>query len=368
MTTQQRMRRFWIAAHLYLGLSVGLIFALTGLTGSALVFYLEIDRMLNPALQVTPMASQRKSYEDVLEALQKAFPERRGSWRLEVPRANDQAIIARYYKPKERAHLGFAPLMVAVNPYTAEVINQRFWGDYAMTWIYDLHYTLLMDQTGRVIMGVLGLFCLISIATGVYLWWPKHAKFRAALSLRWRSGVLRKLYDIHTLTGMYTLALLLILILSGLLLEVPQWFTPAINNISPLAQKHVFESVNEDGFPAIAVDEAVEIAQAQFPDAQLRWIETPQDDFGVFVIRFKQLAEVGNRFPKSYVWLDQYTGEVLAVQDALKSHAGDTFMDWQHPLHSGEAFGLFGRLLVFFSGFIPITLLITGYLRWKRKL
>ena len=38
--------------HLWLGLSLGLLFEVLGLTGSALVFYTGIDAALHPAVQV----------------------------------------------------------------------------------------------------------------------------------------------------------------------------------------------------------------------------------------------------------------------------------------------------------------------------
>jgi uncharacterized iron-regulated membrane protein len=42
-------------------------------------------------------------------------------------------------------------------------------------------------------------------------------------------------------------------------------------------------------------------------------------------------------------------------------------LNWLHPLHNGEAFGLTGRILVFLSGLLPLVLFITGFLRWRHK-
>ena len=44
------MRSWWITIHLWLGLSVGILFALLGLTGSVLVFDHDLDAALNPAM------------------------------------------------------------------------------------------------------------------------------------------------------------------------------------------------------------------------------------------------------------------------------------------------------------------------------
>lgn len=144
-STRWRWYKVWLNIHLYTGLSVGLVFVLAGLTGSLLVFYVELDEILNPELQITEQQTQRQPqpYETLYQALRSAHPERAGAWRLELPRHKQAMMMARYYKAKEKEHLHFAPLIAWVNPYTAEIVSSRFWGEYAMTWFYDLHYELL---------------------------------------------------------------------------------------------------------------------------------------------------------------------------------------------------------------------------------
>ncbi|MGH7201474.1 MAG: PepSY domain-containing protein, partial [Planctomycetaceae bacterium] len=39
----------------------------------------------------------------------------------------------------------------------------------------------------------------------------------------------------------------------------------------------------------------------------------------------------------------------------------------QFPLHNGEAFGLAGRWIVFFSGLTPAVLYVTGVTIWWRR-
>ena len=86
------------------------------------------------------------------------------------------------------------------------------------------------------------------------------------------------------------------------------------------------------------------------------------------MLRMKQAGEPSDRFPKTYVWIDQYSGKVIGVRDALKVPYGDVFFDWLHPLHNGEALGLFGRWIVFGIGLIPVFLWITGLVRWRHKI
>src|SRR5690554_372525 len=94
-------RRIWLSIHLYLGLSIGALLVLLGLTGSILVFYLEIDQLLHPQLQPTTVPYELPSQQAILDALQQAHPSRQDPWRIEQPLHADWPIMARYYTPVE---------------------------------------------------------------------------------------------------------------------------------------------------------------------------------------------------------------------------------------------------------------------------
>ncbi|HAP42064.1 MAG TPA: PepSY domain-containing protein, partial [Nitrospira sp.] len=54
-------RTWWVQAHLYLGLIVGALLVVFGLTGSILVFFQEIDEWLNPALLTVDVPADGQS-------------------------------------------------------------------------------------------------------------------------------------------------------------------------------------------------------------------------------------------------------------------------------------------------------------------
>ena len=362
-------RKVWLGFHLYLGLSLGLVFVLAGLTGSLLVFYVELDEVINPQLQISVTQGQHQTqpYEAIFQAIQQAHPERNASWRLEIPRNNQAMLMARYYKPVEKVDRSFAPLIVWINPYTTEIVSARFWGDFVMTWLFDLHYALLLDTTGKTLMGIIGLLLLIPIITGIYLWWPTPGKLRQALSIKRGSSKPRFVFDLHKTNGVYSFVILFILIVSGVILELPAVFKPAINYLSPLYQAEANESPYRDGYSRITVDQAVSIALEVYPKAILRWIETPDGQEGTYRVMLYQQGEASFRFPKTMVWINQYDGAVLSTRNPRQENLGDTFMNWLHPLHNGEIAGMTGRLLVFTSGFIPVILYVTGVIRWLQK-
>lgn len=365
---KQTARQFWLAVHLYLGLSLGLVIAVVGLTGSLLVFYLDLDEWLNPQLVIAQPGAQRQSYEVLYQALRQAEPDRQRGWRLEIPADPHRAVTARYYKPEETAHHGFAPLMVSLDPYTGKVLANRFWGEFAMTWLYDLHYKLLLDDPGKILMAIVGGFLLISLISGLYLWWPPLSKLKTALTIKANASKERLNYDLHKLAGFYTLIVMLVLALTGVALEIPQYVNPLFGYFSPLqAMPKPQSTPAAAGQQRISVDQAVAAGQSIFPNARLCWIETPHDAGGSFRINLRQDGEPSQRFPKTNVWVDQYSGRVLAVRNPTNLGGSDTLINWLHPLHTGEAFGLTGQLLVLISGLACPLLFVTGVIRWLQK-
>jgi uncharacterized iron-regulated membrane protein len=363
-----RARRLWLDVHLYVGLVLGGLFALLGLTGSVLVFYLGVDEALNPAMQVSRAVLDVPSPDAVLARVQALYPQHDGPWRIEMPLAADDALRVRYYNPPETAGRGFAPLMLSLDPDSLQVTSGRLWGDYAVTWLYDLHYTLLLGAAGKTAVGIAGLALLVSLFSGLYLWWPSRARLGAALKPVLRRGAVRKTYDLHVLSGVYGLVVPAVLALTGSVLALPDEARSVVQAISPLRPSfRAPAGLLEEGATPIPLAEAVRIAQARFPGAELRWIETPGSAGKPIALRFHQAAEPGRRFPRSQVWVHPSSGAILAVRDPLENSGGDTFMDWMHPLHNGEAFGLGGRLLACVGGLLPVLACVTGWLRWQHK-
>jgi uncharacterized iron-regulated membrane protein len=364
---KRQLRALTHAVHQWAGLTLGLVFAVLGLSGSLLVFYPEIDLWLNPVQQVRAGPAPDFSLQQAIDALHRQHPTLDGPWRLEMPIAEGRPINARYARPAAITGRSFAPLMLTLDPETLHPTSSRIWGDYAMTWLYNLHYTLLFDKPGRYTVGVVGLFALLSLLSGLYLWWPSARRWRAALQPQIRPGIVRATYDWHVLSGSYGLLLLLVLAFTGVMLALPEYARPLLNELSPLRQMPHTHSLPQAGQAMIDADHAVAAARAELPGSVLRWLETPAGETGSYRVNLWQPGDPGYRFPRSNVWIDAYSGRVLAVRDSRRQSAGDTFLAWQHPLHNGEAFGLPGRILACLGGLLPALLWVSGLMRWRQK-
>ena len=383
--TAQRLRVAVRRVHLWLGLSVGALFALVGLTGSVLVFYPELDDRLHPALaRVQP--GRPVSWQAVYDALRRDHPARTGAWRIEVT-PHGGPIPVRYYRPIETKGRDFAPLMLWLDPHSLRAVRIGFWGGYPTTWIYDLHYRLLLDKPGGTVLGLIGIVMLAMLVSGLWAWWPRGEGWRRALA--WKRGAARsrRLYDWHKWAGIGGAPVLIVVTATGVMLDLPDQVRPAVATVSPLfATPHptvrpeygrgrqpqlCFDRLSTNGRVCgrgkdgrLSLDTLVARAETLLPGSRLAWIETPADAAAALRVNLMVPGEPSRRFPRSNVWIDPYTGRVLAVRDERRDSGGDTVLAWLHPLHGGEALGLAGRWLVFVSGLLPAVLFGTGVWRW----
>lgn len=351
--------------HLWLGLALGGLFALAGLTGSILSFYPELDRALVPTLAAVPGDARPASWQAVYDRLRTEYPERDGAWRIEVTPGGGPIPI-RYYRPVETRGEAFAPLMLWLDPRDLHTVRSGFWGSYPTSWIYALHWQLLAGRTGEVVMAVAGAAMLALLLSGLVAWWPAAGQWRRALHFKPRAGMVRRLYDLHKLGGVALGGVLLVVTATGVLLELPDQVRPIVHRASPLFAMPAL--VTWPGSRAmLPLDTLVARAGARFPGAAPAWIETPASPTGTVRVNLMQAGEPSRRFPRTNVWLDPWSGRILAVRDGRRESGGDVFLNWLHPLHGGEAFGIAGRVLVLLSGLAALWLCVTGWWRWARR-
>lgn len=359
-------RRLLVRLHLWLGLSLGALMVLAGLTGAALVYYVEIDGLLHPEQAATGMATPQ-SWDRAIATVHRAFPAATGPWRIEVT-DRPGAIPMRHYGGAGMSAQTFAPLMVWLSPDGARVLRRDTWGDHAMTWIYDLHYRLQLGRAGGVAFGWLGLALLALLLTGLAAWWPRGS-WAKALRIKRHAAPTRSLRDVHKLTGLAALPLLLMLTATGVMLELPDETSKALTPLlgPPDAMPAPLATTGQG--PRIPPSRAVAAARAAMPQATPAWIEVPgtASANAPYRLRLRQRADPGARFPHSWAIVDPHSGRVLATQDARHAAPQSRLVAWLHPLHDGSAGGTPLRAALILAGLFPLVLFITGVARWRRN-
>ena len=345
--------------HRWVGLTIGLILAVIGLTGSYLAFYPEIETAAIAPLR-SSAGAQPESYEGVYQAFTRIGSPEKGRWNIELP-PDGGVITARF------GERGNSIRMVSLDPVTLDTVRDVYWGQSVSTWIYDLHYQLLMGRPGATVLGLMGLAILAMLGAGLVLWWRSGRTARSRLKFDNKGNGERKLYDFHRLLGLGTAVLLIVSVATATAMSLPKQFRPLLTTFSPMVPLPNPQSGEAAARERIPVDRAIALVRAARPDADVRWVQVPNGGTTPYLVRIWQTGEPSFRFPKSRVWLDQYDGRILAIHNGPQGTATDRILDWLYPLHAGHAFGLPGRIVVALLGLAPALLFVTGLIRWRRK-
>lgn len=356
-----KARRWLSAVHRYLGLSVGLLFMLLGLSGSIITYQEELDAWLDPALLTTANCGERVRLDVAEAAVRSAMPTGAHLQRARLAH-RPGGVTSWFYLDRQGL-----PWEMTQDPCTARVLGVRQADAHLLAWIYRLHGSLLMGDAGYVLLGVTACGLLVLLGCGIWLWWPRHGRWRSALTVKWSSSPARWQFDLHRAAGAYSSLLLLVPVFTGVYMALPPVMTSVVSLWSTVTS---YDPPASDVAGPVAVNlrQAVDRALETLPDANPKVLVMPADGGGVYEIN---LFKTGDRQWRKHgewtVFIGATTGRVLRV-DAPSGHtAGDRFIRWQFPLHSGEAFGDIHRLVVALAGLVPSLLGVTGVLMWLRK-
>jgi len=359
----QRWRGVVRKAHLWLGLGLGGLFAVLGLSGSVLVFYEAVDAALHPEIRVLSTLPapgwDSPVWDQALATVRARWPERRGAWRFEA--TGRPGPLAARYQPPGVGHHG-RRIMVWLSPDGRQVLREDEWGRYAMTWLYELHMNLLLGEPGRAVVGWAGVATAALLASGLWAWWPR-GRWRRALHFKREAERTRRLRDLHKLAGLAGLPLLAMLVVTGVMLALPDESNAVLaRTLGPLTKPGPVRAASS-GEP-VGIATALAVAHRVMPAGRLAWVEAPGPGFGAYMVRVQQPGDPSWRFPHSSVWVDPASGAVLAVQDRQRFGASNVVNNWLHPLHDASAGGLWLRVPVALAGLVPALLLATGVWRW----
>ncbi|MGI2908683.1 PepSY-associated TM helix domain-containing protein [Tolypothrix sp. VBCCA 56010] len=354
--SQKTIRNVAFTLHRYLGLVVGLILIIVGLTGSLLVFQEEIDHFLVHLQfgQVIPQG-QRLSIESIVGVVQKAYDNsglQLGGMRL--PLEANEPIIASLKTPADQW------INVFINPYTGVIMGEREWDQTIIGITFKLHYQLLAGQPGQVIVGIAALFLLILCITGIILW-PGWRRLIAGFKIKWKAHIKRTNFDIHKLVGIIAAVFLAMIAFTGFCWNFYEQTEPVIYAATLTPKPPEPKSQPVPG-KSIILGEVLKVADNTLPGAVTTHINFPTTPDGVLTV-YKKFPEATENY-SSRVYIDQFSGKVLQVRDSRSLRLGDTVLDSFVPMHYGTFGGLPTRILYVFVGLTPLILFVTGLIMW----
>lgn len=374
----KKRRKFWLDVHLWLGLALGLFLSIFGITGSILVFHAELNELLNPTLLTVPVPETAPAYKPLAELFQagrRAMPDTAVHTFSNYPRGREAALKMNFTQPSSDGG-GSENWEVYVNPYAAAVTGKRLMSTsdnpFPLTFIgfvFELHYALFLgEEIGYKVVALMGALLIISVLTGLVVWWPLTGKWLQALTVKRRASAERLNFDLHKTFGFYSAVVLIPVLFSGVYMDAPEHVVPLLELFSPVTYRYWFQS-KPQGKPPLSMADAVAVAERRYPEGRPDWIYGISAPTGTYTVCKDGIQAGGSLIHRRCVVIDQYSGAILDVDDPSdrKASAGEIFTHWQWPLHSGQAFGWTGRILVFLSGLACPVLFVTGFIRWRQK-
>ncbi|MDX2142337.1 MAG: PepSY-associated TM helix domain-containing protein [Rhodospirillaceae bacterium] len=365
-----KFRAGWLLFHRWVGIVLGIVIAVLGVSGSLLVFDTEIDAALNPHLLRVQPAGTPRSFDAIVQAAADAHP---GWTPRYLQRGSDDPTASVMVLLRDGAQ---AEKQVFVNPYTLAVLGERS-GMSAIALVRHIHGELLMGEAvGGTIVGVLSFLCAAFFIAGAVLWWPAKGGVKRALTIKIGSETPRLMRELHNVFGAGPAVLF---ILASITVPPLVWMGstdgggggsgsgaggPAREGAPPQAPA---QAPPQTPPRMLTWDEAAAFAATEAPGQYVGLILRQEGPRGIYMVRFWPPGETGVS-KQSNVIMPLAGGRIIRVQrPAPFSPASIYKTDFAANVHSGAILGLPGRLVMFAAGlFLPV-LFVTGLAMWWMK-
>jgi len=380
--------------HRWLGVGLGVWFALVGFSGALLVWRDEVDAWLNPQL-FGLKSGTRSSGTSAGTAVAGSSngPAATAAQPLDIERVLDLAHGELALGRVDRIHLPAAPgepwrlqvrasrsrvesgrIEAFIDSQSGDLLGRRrlegfsLAPEHAMRTLYEFHRNILLGEPGSDVVGLAGLLLLGSTVTGSVLAWPRtRGRLLRLLSVSWRANATRLLFDLHRVGGVLIALVLLLTTLTGATLVYLNYVRDIVDRLSRVDPIPVLPfRATPAGAEPLPMSELAARAERLFPGQRIAEIHLSERGLTGVLFQLRGSGDV-HRLGDTIAWLHPISGELLAERSSRTRSAGEAFMHWLLPLHVGSAFGTPGLVLMCAAGLAPMLLVSTGLWVWWRK-
>ncbi len=347
------MRKKLFKWHSYSALIAMLPILVVSITGSLLVFKVEIDGLLRPHHMLTSanQASSRLNLDELMNTVTSAHPNYViASWELfDNKIRSDTAYLIQ--KGTENW------VKVYVDQYTGALLSSpQGLEHYISDWLLELHYAFLLHFNGTVIGILIGLIMLFLGISGIIL----HKRFWAKLfALRWHAAKRIMFSDIHKMLGIWASPVFIVIAFTGVYWNASIVLHEVLEHSSD-EQQHVY--ITESQYDPSILFELLRVETAEHIQSfQPTYMVVPYEPS--MQITFYGDVKTANILLSEYastVTYDKLTGEVLTANDIRDASIWEKLDDSTRKLHFGYFAGLGSKIVWCVIGLFPLWLGLTG--------
>lgn len=338
-----------LPVHRWTSLTLGMLVLWMALTGLGLLYRTQLEPAVTRHLETVPACRSPQPLDEQLAAARLAHPQgtvrligiegsaTRSSW---VRFANGDTV---YLDPCSGRVLG------ALNKYRGVFGTLEY-----------LHRLEFLSAASHAVAGSAALiFAVIIVIGGLAVWWPASLKgLRWSITVRMRPAGRARLLRIHRAAGFWICLLALCSALTGPI-DSFRWYQRAIQEVT-------------DSTPRSPKPPLVLAAPRPRLTLQALWLRARQvmpdpREALLFVPRNASAAEFDviersapNHQAVSFLYLDPYSGRVLAFEPYAASSLANKIMAWGIAIHAGQAgipaqmallVGVLGIIVLGYTGF-----------------
>ena len=361
--------------HSWLGLFNGVWLLLLGITGSLLVYTMELDKWINRDILTVKPGIHRLPTDSLYKIVRTKYPKAMGANIIRFPKEKTDCISFRIYvedgtKPMNKWDETFN---MDINPYNGKILREGSYADITssfLLWSGVFHWNLAAGPIGTLIITPAGILLFINIITGIIIYRKYFFKaliFRAPIKWRnWRTST----SGLHRYIGVWTLIFNILIFYSGLQMTWGSLDKSYYQKPAPLIQ-------NNDKYANI--DKMMEQVQKVYPGFEFHYFYIPFTKLIVNGTNLGNASAMGyipgtpSIVPLSASMVDfnintgSIVSKVNANEELKKKNLWDKFNYIAYSFHAGTFLGQFSRILYVVVGLSPAFLSLSGFALWLKR-
>lgn len=358
--------------HRWVGLILGVVLVLAGLSGSLLAFDHELDGWLNSAMlrNRAGVCAAPLPPSAAAQAVQQAWPGAAVN-AITLPESAADSYRVQF------KHAATADNEAGVDACSGQLLASRnrdavsLDRAHVMPLLLRWHMTLLQGKTGREVLGWLAVAWVVLLLAGVYLAWPRPGHWRRSVSVTRGVGAFRTSYELHRAAGLISAIFLLVVAGTGFFMGLPQLGRQLVSSVMsvPVDARTAKLAPLAPGETEVGWDGAAAKAREGAPATATLVMLRRDAPNGVYQARMRR-ADDWQPVGTLRLFIDMRSGAQVSAADPLSGTAGQRLLAVMFPLHSGSLFGLPSRILTAVLGLLPLLFFVTGLVIWisRRRL
>ncbi len=358
-----KLKKLIAQIHLWLGLVAGLIIIIIALSGAIYCFAPELQNLTQPYRKVPQQNTVFLPPVQIKQIAEKELP---GKAAKRIYYGHKEQSVQVLFRDKEKYSYS-----VFIDPYNGHVLNVRNNKKDFFSVILDLHRTLLIPYGHEVVRWSTVAFFII-IVSGLVMWWPRNKLgVKQGFTIKLRASPKRLNYDLHRVLGFYASWVILLTVFTGLVFAFDSFADltykltgskgsivqkkPPVSDTTLLSNADALNSVWANVQHDLHHRYAAMLFVLPVKKTDPLLLRANPESKTLYKTDFRYFnPNTAQEIPGAYVW-GNYT-DAKTVADNIKR--------MNYDIHTGAAWGLPGRIAIFFAALIIASLPVTGFLIW----